>query len=64
MLFVSGGAGFYVVEVATGRVDTVHTTFRDVLGPPRLTADGRELFYTRRTTEGDIWQASLESGGS
>ena len=28
-------------------------------GPPRLTDDGRWMFFTRRVTEGDVWLATL-----
>jgi Tol biopolymer transport system component len=62
ILFVSGGTTFYMVDTETGVVDTVHSTVRDVLGPPRVTADGRELVYSRRVTEGDIWLATIEEG--
>ena len=59
ILFVSGGKAFYTVDVGTGDVDTVHAAVRDILGPPRITADGRHLFYSRRVTEGDIWMVTL-----
>lgn len=62
MLFVSGGTAFYMVDTGTGAVDTVHSSVRDVLGPPRVTSDGREVVYSRRVTEGDIWLATIEEG--
>ena len=60
ILFVSGGKAFYVVDAETGDVSRVHSTVRDVLGPPRLTADGTEVVYSRRVTEGDLWMATIE----
>lgn len=60
ILFVTGGHSFYIVDSETGAVRRVHSTRRDVLGPPRITADGRELYYSRRHTEGDIWLVTLE----
>ena len=36
------------------------STTRDVLGPPRITRDGREAYFSRRTTESDIWLATLQ----
>jgi hypothetical protein len=31
-----------------------------VLGPPRLTRDGRHAFFSRRQTESDIWIATVK----
>lgn len=55
ILFVSGGKAFYLVDSETGEVHEVHSTVRDILGPPRVTADGRDSVYSRRVTEGDLW---------
>jgi eukaryotic-like serine/threonine-protein kinase len=63
LLFVFGGKAFHVVDSRTGEVRRVHSTSRDVLGPPRLTADGREVVYSRRITEGDIWLVTIETPG-
>jgi Tol biopolymer transport system component len=60
LLFVSGGSGFHVVDSETGEVSEVFTVRRDVLGPPRLTRDGSQLVYSRRTTEADIWLLTLD----
>ncbi len=62
MLFVSGGKTFYLVDSQTGKVQRVYSTRRDILGPPRITADGREVVYSRRVTEGDIWVATIGGG--
>ncbi len=62
LLFVSGGHAFYLVDARTRHVRPVYSTVRDMLGPPRVTADGREVVYSRRHTEGDIWLVTLESG--
>jgi len=59
LLFVSGGSGYYVVDRETGRTSQVFSSGRDVIGPPALTRDGRELYYTRRVTEADIWLVTL-----
>ena len=55
LLFVSKGSGFYVVDSVTKEVREVFSSRRDVLGPPRLSRDGRQVVYSRRTTEADIW---------
>jgi Tol biopolymer transport system component len=60
ILFVSGGNAFYLVDSKTGDVRRVYSTVRDKLGPPRATADGREVVYSRRHTEGDIWLVTIE----
>jgi len=62
ILFVTGQHSFYIVDSETGAVRRVYSTRRDVLVPPRFTADGRELFYSRRDTEVDIWLVTIESG--
>jgi hypothetical protein len=28
---------------------------RDVIGPPRMSADGTQVVFSRRVTEADIW---------
>jgi len=59
ILFVSGGNGFYVVDRGTRQVRRVYEVERDVIGPPRLTRDGRTAYFTRRVTEADIWMVTL-----
>jgi TolB protein len=60
LLFVTGGNAFHVVDTRSGAVRRVHFALRDVVGPPRVTRDGRTLVYSRRVTEGDVWLVSLE----
>lgn len=60
LLFVSGGNAFYIVDRVTRQVRRIYSTTRDVIGPPRLTRDGRAMFYSRRVTEADIWLATLQ----
>jgi Tol biopolymer transport system component len=55
LMFVSGGRDFYVVDTRSRKVDKVFSVPRDVVGPPQLTRDGREAYFSRRVTEGDIW---------
>jgi Tol biopolymer transport system component len=59
LLFVSGGKQFYVVDVETREVRTVLSVARDVIGPPGLSRDGRDMYYSRRVTESDIWLLTL-----
>ena len=59
LMFVSGGRGFHVVDTRTRKVERVFSVERDVIGPPQLTRDGREAYFTRRVTEGDIWVLTL-----
>jgi Tol biopolymer transport system component len=59
VLFVSGGDGFFVVDRATKRVRKIFSAARDVIGPPRLSRDGRQMFFSRRVTEADIWLLTL-----
>jgi hypothetical protein len=55
LLFVSGGRDFHVVDTRSRKVEKVFSVPRDVIGPPQLTRDGREAYFSRRVTEGDIW---------
>jgi len=55
VMFVSGGRDFYVVDSRSRKVQKVFSVQRDVIGPPQLTRDGREAYFSRRVTEGDIW---------
>jgi Tol biopolymer transport system component len=59
LLFVSGGSAFYVIDSRSKEVREVLSVTRDVLGPPRVTRDGREVVFTRRVTEGDVWLVTL-----
>jgi Tol biopolymer transport system component len=61
ILFVSGaGKAFYIVDRETKQVKRIFSAGRDTLGPPRLTRDGRHMFYSRRVTEADLWMVTLK----
>jgi len=60
IMFVSGGHEFFVVDTRTKKSTKVFTVPRDIIGPPQLTRDGREAYFTRRVTEGDIWMLTLD----
>jgi Tol biopolymer transport system component len=61
ILFVSGrGKAFYIVDRGTKQVKKIYTGGRDTLGPPRLSRDGRHIFYSRRLTEADIWLMTVQ----
>jgi Tol biopolymer transport system component len=59
IMFVAGGKEFFVVDSRTKEVRQVFSVPRDVIGPPRLSRDGREVFFTRRVTEADVWLLTL-----
>jgi hypothetical protein len=59
---VSGGKHFFVLDTRSKKVDRVFSIQHDVIGPPRLTRDGGEAYFTRRVTEGDIWLLTLNRG--
>ena len=59
LMFVSGGRGFYVADTRSRTVEKIFSVERDIIGPPQLTGDGREAYFTRRITEGDIWLLTL-----
>ena len=60
ILFVSGGRDFLVIDTETKQIRKIYTAPRGVLGPPRLTRDGRTAYFTRRMTESDIWLMRIE----
>jgi Tol biopolymer transport system component len=60
LLFGDGGKNFWLVDSQTKQVRKIYSGGRDVLGPPRLTRDGRHAFYSRRVTEADIWLMTLK----
>ena len=60
ILFGDGGRNFWLVDSQTRETTKIYSGGRDVIGPPRLTRDGRTAFYSRRVTEGDIWLMTLQ----
>ena len=60
LLFVSGGRDFWVVDSQSKQARKIYSTTRDVLGPPRLTRDGRDAYFSRRVTESDVWLVTLQ----
>ena len=60
LLIVSEGREFHVVDMRTRTTTRIFSVLRDTLGPPRLTRDGRNAFFSRRATQSDIWTATLE----
>jgi len=60
LLFVFKGREFWVVDSRTKQTRKIYSTVWDVLGPPRMTRDGRSVFYSRRVTEGDIYLLTFE----
>ncbi len=64
VMFVAGGRAFHVVDTRTRKVERVFAVERDIIGPPQLTRDGREAYFTRRVTEGDIWLLTVTSSST
>jgi Tol biopolymer transport system component len=60
VLFVTGGTTFYVMDIESKELREVFSDQRDVIGPPRITENGREVVFSRRVTEGDIWLISFQ----
>jgi Tol biopolymer transport system component/serine/threonine protein kinase len=59
VLFVTRGREYHILDSRTKATSRIWSSLRDTLGPPRLSRDGRALFYQRRVTESDIWIATL-----
>jgi Tol biopolymer transport system component len=60
ILFVYRGREFWVVDARTKETRKIYSTVWHTLGPPRMTLDGRSVFYSRRVTESDIYLLSFE----
>jgi Tol biopolymer transport system component len=61
LMFVSSGHDFYVIDTRSKKVRRVFSVQRDIIGPPQLTRDGRQAYFSRRVTEGDIWLLTLNA---
>ena len=59
ILFVTDGKEFWVVDRVTKDAYRVYAVRRDVIGPPRPTHDGATIYYSRRSTEADVWLLTL-----
>ncbi len=59
VLFGDGGKNFWLLDTATKQTKVIYSGGRDVLGPPRLTPDGRTAYYSRPITESDIHLMTL-----
>jgi Tol biopolymer transport system component len=59
ILFVSRGREFHVLDTRTRTTTLIYSALRDTLGPPRVTRDGRQAFFSRRVTESDVWMVNL-----
>jgi len=61
LMFVSGGHDFYILDTLSKNVRKVFSVPRDIIGPPQLTRDGRQAYFSRRVTDGDIWLLTLHA---
>ena len=59
VLMGDGGKQFWLLDTQTKQTKVIYSGGRDVLGPPRLAADGRTMYYSRRVTEADIHLMTL-----
>ena len=60
LLFVSEGKKFFVVDRESKEVREIYSATSNVLGPPRLTPDGRQIYYSRSGSEADLWLLRLQ----
>ena len=60
VLCVAGGKDLFMGDAETKATRKVFSVDRDVIGPPRLTRDGRTAFFSRRVTEADVWLMTLD----
>ncbi|MFN2565056.1 MAG: protein kinase [Gemmatimonadaceae bacterium] len=59
LLFVARGKEFHVADTRTREVRKIWSVSRDVIGPPRLTRDGRAMYFSRRVSESDVWLLTM-----
>jgi Tol biopolymer transport system component len=60
IVFNDGGRNIWLLDTVSKETRKIYSGGRDVLGPPRLTRDGRAVYFTRRTTESDVWIITLQ----
>jgi len=60
LLFVSKGKEFWVLDTRTKEARKIYSTPWDVLGPPRVTRNGRVAFYSRGVKEADIYLLTFD----
>ena len=59
LLYVSEGKKFFVVDRESKEVREIYGATSNVLGPPRLTPDGRRMYFSRSGSEADLWLVKL-----
>jgi eukaryotic-like serine/threonine-protein kinase len=60
VLLTSKGKEYWVLDTRTKQAQKIYSTVWDVIGPPRMTRDGRSIVLSRRVTEADIYLLSFE----
>jgi serine/threonine protein kinase len=60
VLFVAGGKAFFIVDTRSKETRKIFSVTRDIIGPPRLTRDGKTAYFSRRVTESDVWLLTLQ----
>jgi hypothetical protein len=60
LLFVANGRAYWLVDTRTKERRVIYTAPRGVLGPARLTRDGRFAFFPLRVPEADIYLLTFE----
>ena len=60
VLFVAFGNAFFIVDSQSKQVRKIFSVTRDVIGPPRLTRDGKTAYFSRRMTESDVWLLTMK----
>jgi Tol biopolymer transport system component len=60
VLFVANGKEYWVVDTRTKRTRKIYTAPRGVLGPARLTRDGRMAVFPLRLLEADIYLLTFQ----
>jgi hypothetical protein len=61
VLFVTGGKEYWIVDTKTKQKRKIYSVTRGVLGPARLTRDGRLAFFPLRLLDADTYLLHLES---
>ena len=56
---MSKGKDFFVLDTQSKEVRKIFPFVLDSIGPPRPTRDGRNIYFTRRVTDADIWLITL-----
>jgi Tol biopolymer transport system component len=59
LLFRATSGALHAIDIGSGKTQEVMSLLPDRVGASQISPDGRSLFFSRQTTEADIWMLTL-----